>query len=193
MGAMKFNLTFEGQVVQKMIAESWINSKYNLPLLEKIILDSDDVIISNDLPDTIDWSKYNLPEWVRQVIKDLEYYSSIHYQLTKIYESIGYVRFSDRSKLRTLANEAIRILETFEFKDSLDNGSLSNSIVVAVKDLKHTNNNKEVDDVLRLRDKDANYRKQNTLDDAIRHLQIDLQSPIAWLARVELNSKLINN
>ena len=85
MGAMKFNLTFEGQVVQKMIAESWINSKYNLPLLEKIILDSDDVIISNDLPDTIDWSKYNLPEWVRQVIKDLEYYSSIHYQLTKIY------------------------------------------------------------------------------------------------------------
>lgn len=162
--------------------------KYRFDIIESIELDDDFTITIDikDLSQKIDWKSLTLPnEKVRQIIRDLEHYQDLSEQLDKILGDLHSKNFDKRNEIGQLGVRAIDIISSFipgeHFNNFLGNKGVS------IQEIQHTLN-KEVDILTSyVRDKDSQKRKNEALNDAVRHLKRDIQGFKIGLDHIELN------
>jgi hypothetical protein len=187
MGKIRFHITYKGVSIDSFKNNSAVynqsltlENRYNFPAIEKITIDRNDIEIPLDVfaKNDIDWTKYDLPQHVVAIINDLEHYQSIKDKLESVYTEMEYLEFEDKYKMDALAQKAIDIIDSLQHSAHLDNFMLNKTSWI--KKLFHTKN-KEVSMLLRLKDKDAKYKKAKMLEDAKKHLLPDIKSVIHFL------------
>jgi len=196
MGKLKINILYDGKGIEnyKNTIEEYglflyFKDWYHFNLIEQIEFQGEDSLLDIEIKgtETIDWTKFQIPEYVMEVITGILPYSQAKREIEILLRQIKSVNFNNRSELDTLGNKVLRIYSGLKLCDRIDNSMIHG---IRGQELSHTLN-KEVRAVERLRDKDAQYRKRNYLDDAIRHLESDISPMIHWLGDLKLNNKTI--
>ncbi|HYF70250.1 MAG TPA: hypothetical protein VD884_19055 [Ohtaekwangia sp.] len=195
MGNIKFKITNKGTDIESFkhsipIYNDYLAlaDKYNFKAIEKIPIEGEDINLEIDITsgDSVDWTMFKLPANVLAIIKDLEHYQSVKTTLQRLYSKIEYLRFDDKYEMDSLAQEVLDMIGSLNHSEHLDNFMLNKSSWE--QRIFHTKN-KEVSMLLRLRDKDAQYKKMRGLEDAKKHLLPDIKSLIHFLAEGKLKAK----
>lgn len=192
MGNIKFKITNKGTDIETFkhsipIYNDYLAlaDKYNFRAIERIPIEGDDIHVEIDISssDCVDWITFKLPANVLSIIKDLEHYQSVKSTLQRLYSQIEYLKFDDKYQMDSLVQDVLDTICSLNRSEHLDNFMLNKSSWT--QRIFHTKK-KEVSMLLRLRGKDAQYKKVRGLEDAKNHLLPDIKNLIHFLGEGKL-------
>lgn len=182
------NVLLDPYVMDKVGQAQLLRSKYNIQKMEEIDVEGDNYFINIDLNEVdqeINWDEYQFPNVsVKKKVVQIHELHAISNSLNKIINELERCRsWEKRSKIDRLGHDAMQIIKDVNEKLDL-NGEKTYSLGM----ISHTLG-KEVEMISYLKNRDSEKRKNNTVNEAIDRLIVDINMFKAHVDHYDLKNK----